>query len=869
MRKFLLLALLITIVLPLVPVQSGTETFLEDRIWIPLDIYGCFQDQIDVPVWMANDNTTVDAFTMIIEFDTRMLEYSGCMAGNLNPGWTLFDCNEATPGNVTVAGFALPPAEIPPGSNGVLAVLRFNVICRDCEEGDVSDLIPYHFRDDIIDFTAINGRFTYLCNSTPTPLPTDTPGPTNTPGGPTNTPQPTDTPGGPTNTPQPTDTPEGPTNTPAPTDTPGGPTNTPAPTDTPGGPTNTPVLPTNTPTPFPDERIWISTEYYGCTDDQVQIEVMMANAFTDVDAFTLKVEYDTNMLAYVECEPGELDPGWTMFDCNEETPGNVTVAGFALPPNMVPMGSEGTLIVLTFTVTCSGCEEGDTSELIPYYFRDDIEEFAAINGMFTFLCDTTPTPHATHTPTPPPADMIWIDDDYWGCTGDDIQVEVMVVNDDTAINSFELMVAYNASMMDFINGVAGSVKTNWMMFTCTESAPGYITISGVSNPGQPLPAGSEGPLAFLNFTVTCSGCEEGEQSELRPFNFENDIEVFGSSSGMFTFLCETTPTPGPTATPTAVPPDYIKIDKDYIGQTGDQIDVLVEMGNDTQVVDAFTMNVRFNQTMLQYESCVPGNLDPGWTMFDCNEATPGNITVAGFALPPYEIPTGSEGVLVILSFTVTCGHCEEGQTCDLLLENFKDDIIDFTAINGKFTFTQFGPPTATPTETPIPTDTPIPTITPTPEPTNTPTNTPTQGPPTATPTPVTPTATPTNTPEHCDWLGTRLELSQPNLYRAGDIFWLKCHVCNNTGSTLYDKPMAILLGVYGEYWFWPEWSQDFAVKILNFPPERTTFYVFEPFEWPVVGGHVIGLELYAAMLTLEMDEIFGEYAYLTFGYTDL
>ncbi|MGB3974970.1 MAG: transglutaminase domain-containing protein [bacterium] len=120
----------------------------------------------------------------------------------------------------------------------------------------------------------------------------------------------------------------------------------------------------------------------------------------------------------------------------------------------------------------------------------------------------------------------------------------------------------------------------------------------------------------------------------------------------------------------------------------------------------------------------------------------------------------------------------------------------------------------------------------------------------------------------CDYLGTRLVMSQDELFRAGDAFWLKCHVCNNSDTAIHDIPTAALLGVYGEFWFWPSWEQTFDAELRDYEPGLTTFFILEPFTWPSVGGHVQGLEFYAAILTPQLSEIIGEFGYLTFGYTD-
>ncbi len=148
-----------------------------------------------------------------------------------------------------------------------------------------------------------------------------------------------------------------------------------------------------------------------------------------------------------------------------------------------------------------------------------------------------------------------------------------------------------------------------------------------------------------------------------------------------------------------------------------------------------------------------------------------------------------------------------------------------------------------------------------PPPTFTPTPTPTPSPiPTRTPSP-TPTPTPTPIP-----VGMRLELSQDHLYSAGNMFWLKCHVSQD--NDMLNVPVAILLGVYDEFWFWPSWTQDFDFMLMDFEAGVTTFYGLEPFAWPDVEGHVTGLDFFAALLTPEMNAIFGEPDHVEFGYTD-
>ncbi len=179
-------------------------------------------------------------------------------------------------------------------------------------------------------------------------------------------------------------------------------------------------------------------------------------------------------------------------------------------------------------------------------------------------------------------------------------------------------------------------------------------------------------------------------------------------------------------------------------------------------------------------------------------------------------------------------------------------------------YTNTPPPQPTNTPTSQHTNTPTPqyTNTPPPKPTDTPVNTFTPNPPTNTPAQPSPTSTPA--PSECEWLGTRLEISQNEPFQTGDIFWLKCNVCTDVHRA--NVPTAILLNVATEFWFWPSWSNSFDLVTSDYEPGLTSFYVFEPFTWPKVVGSATDIVFYSAFLTPELDNIVGEIGFVTFGY---
>ncbi|HPQ41736.1 MAG TPA: cohesin domain-containing protein, partial [bacterium] len=185
--------------------------------------------------------------------------------------------------------------------------------------------------------------------------------------------------------------------------------------------------------------------------------------------------------------------------------------------------------------------------------------------------------------------------------------------------------------------------------------------------------------------------------------------------------------PGNAAEPDAPLAGFLTA-SDVSGCQSDTVTVSILMDNPDNGVDAFTFDLAYDPSALAYNSCTEGTLVPpgGWVYIDCFD-NGGYVTAAAFSVIGDVIPAGSSGVILEMTFTVTCAACLQNDTFPLTLSNLADDVTGFTPINGIFTY--FCAPTPTPTYTsipftPTPTQTPIPTDTPTNVPTNTPTNTP-------------------------------------------------------------------------------------------------------------------------------------------------
>jgi hypothetical protein len=130
-------------------------------------------------------------------------------------------------------------------------------------------------------------------------------------------------------------------------------------------------------------------------------------------------------------------------------------------------------------------------------------------------------------------DILWIDTDYTGETGDTVVVEVMMSNGRTAVDDFKLQLNYDSDWFDFISGSRAALTLNWQNLTVDLNEPGELIIEGSHI--QPIPVGSNGSIALVTFEVNCPSCQQDDTTELLLSRFVGDIERFESENGMFTY----------------------------------------------------------------------------------------------------------------------------------------------------------------------------------------------------------------------------------------------------------------------------------------------------------------------------------------------
>jgi len=601
----------------------------------------------------------------------------------------------------------------------------------------------------------------------------------------------------------------------------------------------------------------------GCTGDTVVVTINMNNGDSIVDAIGFRLYFDPAMLSYVSCAPGTLNPPWLMFQCNDSGAGYITLGAFSL--SSIPAGSSGSLATFTFTVTCTGCAQGDSGELSIGNLSDDLIGFTITNGAFTFQCGYTATPTSsgptatmsptrTPTPTSPPP----------------------------TVTRTPTITATRTATHTATYSPTGTMPPPTFTPTASATRTATLTPTNTSVPTTPTPT----PTGSR--TATPSPTHTPIPNTSTPTQTPTATSVPPTVTPTPTAEPATeTPTPTvqpPTATPTATSgPATGQLWIDHVsGCTGDQIEVTAYINTGEALIDAFGFVLTYDPSMLTFVSCSEGELNPTWLYFSCHSSTPGRVTAGAFGLNT--LPQDTTGSLVVYTFDVTCPGCAPGDICTLQPIELVDDIADFAVESGTFTYSCQG------TETPVPTGTATDTFTPIP-PTETPTATPTTEPPTLTPSPTTPpnptdtpttppnpTNTPTNTPTpeptttgtpeptatFTGELTISIQLNQTVFY-PNDLYDFSVKVDNqNPGQMPADQ--FILLDVWGIYYFWPTWTLNLDYNTLTFESGLQTQSILS-FTWPEAVGSASDIGWWAALFHVGTYDFYS-YDHAVFSYSE-
>lgn len=123
-------------------------------------------------------------------------------------------------------------------------------------------------------------------------------------------------------------------------------------------------------------------------------------------------------------------------------------------------------------------------------------------------------------------------------------------------------------------------------------------------------------------------------------------------------------------------------------------------------------------------------------------------------------------------------------------------------------------------------------------------------------------STPTPTP--IPWTGVQLSLSG-DTFESGDTFVLDVACRGESGDS--DAELIVILDVYGDFLFWPAWTEDFQTELIQLQPDQPVTIDLLDFKWPPGDfGEADGLKFWAGICRPVTYDLIGEIDHVAFGY---
>ena len=122
-----------------------------------------------------------------------------------------------------------------------------------------------------------------------------------------------------------------------------------------------------------DNEISISCDpRSGETGTTVTIPVAINGNINEIRAFGLELTYDSTMFEYQNVSKGDLTADWGVVAGNEISSGTVRIGVLAAQADPILAGGVGSIVKVTLKVTCTGCINGQQSQICIQNYTDGI-----------------------------------------------------------------------------------------------------------------------------------------------------------------------------------------------------------------------------------------------------------------------------------------------------------------------------------------------------------------------------------------------------------------------------------------------------------------------------------------------------------------
>jgi hypothetical protein len=123
------------------------------------------------------------------------------------------------------------------------------------------------------------------------------------------------------------------------------------------------------------------------------------------------------------------------------------------------------------------------------------------------------------------------------------------------------------------------------------------------------------------------------------------------------------------------------------GATGATISVPISIDGNLVPISTFGLELTFDSNLFQYVRTNKGNLTGSWGFLDGSLSSQGRVTVGGLVGSASSIPVGRVGTIAVVTLRVTGTGFSDGQTSQLRIQNYSDDIAALRPLPASTTFT--------------------------------------------------------------------------------------------------------------------------------------------------------------------------------------
>ncbi len=103
-----------------------------------------------------------------------------------------------------------------------------------------------------------------------------------------------------------------------------------------------------------------------------------------IKVFSLDLSFNPSVLCFKHVEKGSLTKSWATVAGNERKPGSLVVGGYAGSGEPIADGSEGSIAVVRFRITCKDCRDGAKSRISIQNLTDDLEKMNLVSSLAEF-----------------------------------------------------------------------------------------------------------------------------------------------------------------------------------------------------------------------------------------------------------------------------------------------------------------------------------------------------------------------------------------------------------------------------------------------------------------------------------------------------